>query len=187
MSMRRIIDISQTLRPGLPVWPGDTEFGFERSWRMEDGSPVNVGRMTMSTHSGHPRRCTAALRARRTRRRKHGARTLSRRMPGGRCEAMLPAGRSTSATCRISATSIAYCSARSSASRMIAGLPISPRSRRRRSAGSQPMASASSGPTHPRSTRRTARRWTRTRPSTLPTCGSSKGWCSMRSAKAVTS
>ena len=52
MSTRRIIDISQTLRPGLPVWPGDTEFAFERSWRMEDGSPVNVGRMTMSTHSG---------------------------------------------------------------------------------------------------------------------------------------
>ena len=48
----RIWDISQTLRPGLPVWPGDTAFGFERTWLMEDGSPVNVGRMTMSTHSG---------------------------------------------------------------------------------------------------------------------------------------
>lgn len=48
----RIWDISQTLRPGLPVWPGDTEFKFERTWQMEDGSPVNVGRMTMSTHSG---------------------------------------------------------------------------------------------------------------------------------------
>lgn len=49
---RRVWDISQTLRPGLPVWPGDTEFGFERTWLMEDGSPVNVGRMGMSTHSG---------------------------------------------------------------------------------------------------------------------------------------
>ncbi|GMM93793.1 arylformamidase [Qipengyuania sp. MTN3-11] len=49
---KRIWDISQTLRPGLPVWPGDTPFAFERTWRMEDGSPVNVGRMTMSTHSG---------------------------------------------------------------------------------------------------------------------------------------
>lgn len=48
----RLWDISQVLRPGLPVWPGDTAFAFERSWRMEDGSPVNVGRMTMSTHSG---------------------------------------------------------------------------------------------------------------------------------------
>lgn len=56
-STRRIWDISQTLRPtneqgGLPVWPGDTAFAFERTWKMEDGSPVNVGRMTMSTHSG---------------------------------------------------------------------------------------------------------------------------------------
>ena len=52
MSARRIWDISQTLRPGLPVWPGDTEFAFDRTWRMDQGSPVNVGRMTMSTHSG---------------------------------------------------------------------------------------------------------------------------------------
>lgn len=52
MSQRRIWDISQTLRPDLPVWPGDTTFGFERTWKMEDGSSVNVGRMTMSTHSG---------------------------------------------------------------------------------------------------------------------------------------
>lgn len=51
-SERRLWDISQVLRPGLPVWPGDTAFGFQRSWKMEEGSPVNVGRMTMSTHSG---------------------------------------------------------------------------------------------------------------------------------------
>ena len=51
-SDRRIWDISQTLRPGLPVWPGDTDFAFERTWKMDEGSPVNVGRMTMSTHSG---------------------------------------------------------------------------------------------------------------------------------------
>ncbi|MXP15007.1 arylformamidase [Altererythrobacter confluentis] len=51
-SARKIWDISQTLRPGLPVWPGDTEFAFERSWDMGAGSPVNVARMTMSTHSG---------------------------------------------------------------------------------------------------------------------------------------
>ena len=52
MSERRIWDISQTLRPDLPVWPGDTAFSLERTWKMEDGSPVNVARMTMSTHSG---------------------------------------------------------------------------------------------------------------------------------------
>ena len=50
--IRKIWDISQVLRLGLPVWPGDTAFAFDRKWRMEDGSPVNVGRMTMSTHSG---------------------------------------------------------------------------------------------------------------------------------------
>lgn len=49
---RKIWDISQVLRPGLPVWPGDTPFAFDRTWLMENGSPVNVGRMTMSTHSG---------------------------------------------------------------------------------------------------------------------------------------
>ena len=51
-SSLRSWDISQVRRPGLPVWPGDTAFEFERTWRMEDGSPVNVGRMVMSTHSG---------------------------------------------------------------------------------------------------------------------------------------
>jgi arylformamidase len=51
-STRKIWDISQTLRPGLPVWPGDTEFDIERTWDMAAGSPVNVSRMTMSTHSG---------------------------------------------------------------------------------------------------------------------------------------
>lgn len=52
MTARRVWDISQVLRPGLPVWPGDTDFAFDRTWRMDEGSPVNVGRMTMSTHSG---------------------------------------------------------------------------------------------------------------------------------------
>lgn len=49
---RRIWDISQRLRPELPVWPGDTAFKHERTWRIEDGSPVNVSALTMSTHSG---------------------------------------------------------------------------------------------------------------------------------------
>ncbi len=52
LSIRRVWDISQTLRPDLPVWPGDTAFRVEQSWSMAAGSPVNVGRLTMSTHSG---------------------------------------------------------------------------------------------------------------------------------------
>lgn len=49
---RRLWDISQRLRPGLPVWPGDTEFSAARTWQMEAGSPVNVSALTLSTHSG---------------------------------------------------------------------------------------------------------------------------------------
>lgn len=49
---RRIWDISQQLSPDLPVWPGDTAFQQARTWQMEDGSPVNVSAITLSTHSG---------------------------------------------------------------------------------------------------------------------------------------
>lgn len=49
---RRIWDISQKLRPRLPVWPGDTAFAQARTWQMEAGSPVNVSALTLSTHSG---------------------------------------------------------------------------------------------------------------------------------------
>ena len=49
---RRIWDISQKLHPGLPVWPGDTAFEHARTWKMEDGSPVNVSALTLSTHTG---------------------------------------------------------------------------------------------------------------------------------------
>ncbi|MBV1789105.1 arylformamidase [Marinobacterium sp. D7] len=50
--MSRIWDISQTLRPGLPVWPGDTAYLAEPTWVLEEGCPVNVGRVQLSTHSG---------------------------------------------------------------------------------------------------------------------------------------
>jgi arylformamidase len=49
---KRLIDISQTLRPQLPVWPGDTPFSLEPTWTIEPGCPVNVSRLTLSTHSG---------------------------------------------------------------------------------------------------------------------------------------
>jgi len=48
----KIWDISQPLRPDLPVWPGDTAFQHARTWQMEEGSPVNVSALTLSTHSG---------------------------------------------------------------------------------------------------------------------------------------
>ena len=49
---RQLYDISQPLRPDLPVWPGDTPFGLERTWVLEGECPVNVSRLTLSTHSG---------------------------------------------------------------------------------------------------------------------------------------
>ncbi len=47
-----LIDISQPLIRGVPVWPGDTEFAFDLAWRKEESGSVNVGRITMSTHTG---------------------------------------------------------------------------------------------------------------------------------------
>lgn len=49
---RKLWDITQKLRPSLPVWPGDTAFEQARTWQMEEGSPVNVSALTLSTHSG---------------------------------------------------------------------------------------------------------------------------------------
>jgi arylformamidase len=50
--MPQIIDISQTLISGMPVWPGDTEFRTFWVARMENGDPCNVGSVTMSLHTG---------------------------------------------------------------------------------------------------------------------------------------
>lgn len=47
-----LIDISQTLRAELPVWPGDTPCTVERTWALTGDCPVNVSRLTMSTHTG---------------------------------------------------------------------------------------------------------------------------------------
>lgn len=45
-------DISPPLRLGIPVWPGDTAFAAERSWQLDETCPVNVSRITLSTHTG---------------------------------------------------------------------------------------------------------------------------------------
>jgi arylformamidase len=47
-----IHDISPPIHAGTPVWPGDTPFAIERIWSMDGGSPVNVSRLTLSTHTG---------------------------------------------------------------------------------------------------------------------------------------
>jgi len=47
-----LIDISQPVAPGIPVWPGDTE--YHRFWvmQMDRGDSCNVGSTTMSLHTG---------------------------------------------------------------------------------------------------------------------------------------
>jgi len=48
----RLWDISQPLRPSLPVWPGDTAFVSRPRWTIGEGSPVNVASFETSTHAG---------------------------------------------------------------------------------------------------------------------------------------
>jgi arylformamidase len=47
-----IYDISQTLRKGIAVWPGDQRFHYRWTMRMQDGDSCNVSAATMSTHTG---------------------------------------------------------------------------------------------------------------------------------------
>ncbi len=49
---RGLVDISQTLRAGLPGWPGDTPFGSDATWNHGPGCPVRVSRYAASTHAG---------------------------------------------------------------------------------------------------------------------------------------
>ncbi len=48
----RTYDISLTLTPGLPVWPGDPKITFERISDMEKGATNNVTRLNFTTHTG---------------------------------------------------------------------------------------------------------------------------------------
>ena len=47
-----LYDITQTLGPDTPMWPGDTPFGTARTWSYGPGCPVNVSRFEASTHAG---------------------------------------------------------------------------------------------------------------------------------------
>ncbi|MGF3104256.1 arylformamidase [Rossellomorea sp. DUT-2] len=48
----KIIDISRPLHNDTPVWPGDTPFSFSLNWTKEETESVNVGQLTMSSHTG---------------------------------------------------------------------------------------------------------------------------------------
>lgn len=48
----KIYDISLTVTPNLPVWPGDPPIVLERVSKMEEGEHNNVSRMSMGVHVG---------------------------------------------------------------------------------------------------------------------------------------
>jgi arylformamidase len=50
--MRVLYDISPSVAPGFPVFPGDSAFGFRWTWKLGPGCPVNVSEVTMSPHTG---------------------------------------------------------------------------------------------------------------------------------------
>lgn len=51
-TMPRLWDISQTLDPATPVWPGTAPLAMERVVKISDSCPVNVSVMTLGTHTG---------------------------------------------------------------------------------------------------------------------------------------
>ena len=50
--MKKLWDISPPMAPGMPVWPGDTPFDITPRWQIGPDGPVNVSRLSMSTHTG---------------------------------------------------------------------------------------------------------------------------------------
>ncbi|MCU0765085.1 MAG: arylformamidase [Burkholderiaceae bacterium] len=50
--MKRLWDISPSVAPGFPVFPGDTAFSLRWTWTIGPGCPVNVSELTMSPHTG---------------------------------------------------------------------------------------------------------------------------------------
>jgi arylformamidase len=48
----KIWDISQTLRPELPVWPGEPPFALQRLATISEQCPVNVSAVSAPLHAG---------------------------------------------------------------------------------------------------------------------------------------
>jgi arylformamidase len=48
----RTYDITLTISPNLPTWPGDPGIEVERVEKIEDGSNANVSRIDMGVHTG---------------------------------------------------------------------------------------------------------------------------------------
>ena len=50
--MKRLWDISPSVAPGFPVFPGDAAFSRRWTWRIGPDCPVNVSEITLSPHTG---------------------------------------------------------------------------------------------------------------------------------------
>jgi arylformamidase len=48
----KIFDVSLTIRPGMPVWPGDDAVDLHRKQKIEDGANANVSFLGLSVHTG---------------------------------------------------------------------------------------------------------------------------------------
>lgn len=48
----KIFDISLTISPDLPVWPGDPSIKLEQVESMDEGAQANVSRLSMGVHVG---------------------------------------------------------------------------------------------------------------------------------------
>ena len=48
----RLYDISPPIRPGIPVWPGDTPYRADSAWAIARGASVNVAAITTTPHLG---------------------------------------------------------------------------------------------------------------------------------------
>ncbi|MBU6377110.1 MAG: cyclase family protein [Gammaproteobacteria bacterium] len=62
MSRGRLHDVSQRLRPELPVWPGDGRFECAVTAAVAAGSSVTLHRLSMSTQSGTHAECSRHVR-----------------------------------------------------------------------------------------------------------------------------
>ncbi|KPL77837.1 hypothetical protein ADN00_08100 [Ornatilinea apprima] len=50
--MAKFYDVSLSIQPGMPVWPGDPLVSLDLISRIEDGENANVSRMSMGVHTG---------------------------------------------------------------------------------------------------------------------------------------
>lgn len=62
MKSVRIFDVSQRLRPQLPVWPGDYPFDCPVTAVAGEGSSVTLHRLSMSSQSGTHAECSRHVR-----------------------------------------------------------------------------------------------------------------------------